>query len=294
MTNTEIETRKVFMVNAYSAHNVCFMFIGTQTINNTALNNFDIADDNDLNPYKYSNTLNIFIHKVLKDGDTRPRGNAYSIPNTEGYLSLGGNAGMPTMAHEMGHVFGLFHTFEPHPWDPLHGKESVERNSGNSCFDCDEDGDYVCDTPADPDQDEGGYMANNINASCIYTGNRSDECGMFYTPSTNNIMSYCPDGCRTTFTPGQASRFLTIIANQPDFEPRMAPDTKNVGSPFPIIDNGGFQNYYAKLLINVFGYYYAIGSSQVLMQAKKIVINNNTHLSPSTGKIVIRPFVGCN
>ena len=46
-----------------------------------------------------------------------------------------------------GHALGLFHTFEPHSGDPLHDTKSVERNKNASCWDCDVDGDYVCDTP---------------------------------------------------------------------------------------------------------------------------------------------------
>jgi hypothetical protein len=299
MNQAAIEIRKTILVNAFKPHNICFMFIGSQIVNNTSLNNFNTSNESDLAPYTYSNTLNIFIHKSLTGSNgilNGLNGDAYNIPNTGGYLSYNGTtARMLTLPHEMGHVFGLYHTFEPHPGDPFHGKESVERNSSNSCYDCDVDGDLVCDTPADPDQDGSGYMANNVNASsCIYTGNRRDECNVLYSPATNNIMSYSPDNCRSIFTVGQRNRFLDIIANETNFEPRMTPDVKSIGSPFAIIDNSGNQNYYAKNLINVSGIYVATGSAQVLMYANKTVLNHKTVLSPTTGRIIIRPFTGCN
>jgi Pregnancy-associated plasma protein-A len=297
MTPAEIEIRKAFMVAAYRPYNICFMFIGSQIINNTSLNNFNTSDDSNLNPYKYASTLNVFVHKSITGSDGALGGYAYDIPNTSGYLSIANNSGRSVLAHEMGHIFGLYHTFEPHPWDPFHGKESVERNSNNSCFDCDVDGDLVCDTQADPDQDIPGSLRSNTNATtCVYTNPTflKDECGWDYIPLANNIMSYGERNCLTNFTPGQASRFLNVIANEPDFELRMAPDVNNIGSPFPIVNNSGNQNYYAKNLISVFGIYYATGSAQVFMHAKKTVLNHKTILSPTTGRIVIRPFTGCN
>lgn len=102
-----------------------------------------------------------------------------------------------TFAHEMGHYFGLLHTHED-----FMGAENVTRDPMNACFDCDVDGDFLCDTPADPTL----QLANGsfiVNASCGYTGTGMDACGVAYSPDTRNIMSYTIGSCGNRFTADQ-------------------------------------------------------------------------------------------
>lgn len=104
-----------------------------------------------------------------------------------------------TIVHELGHYFGLYHTHETFGgMQP----ESVTRNSMDGCYDCDTDGDKLCDTPADPNLSS---TANNF-PSCAYTGSGTDECGVSYSPAIDNIMSYADKRCRTIFTPQQIAR----------------------------------------------------------------------------------------
>lgn len=99
-----------------------------------------------------------------------------------------------TFPHEIGHFFNLYHTHET-----TFGAECVD---GSNCSD---EGDLLCDTPADP-----GLSANNMNGSCTYTGSAMDACnGDTYNPQTWNFMSYAdPKSCRTAFTGGQHNRAL--------------------------------------------------------------------------------------
>lgn len=94
--------------------------------------------------------------------------------------------------HEMGHYFGLYHTFE----------------GGCKNDDCLVDGDRVCDTP--PDQ--GKHTACPIN-SCT-----TDADALAPNPfttdvsdMTENFMDYSPFECVYRFTQGQADRMLEFV-----------------------------------------------------------------------------------
>ncbi len=96
--------------------------------------------------------------------------------------------------HEMGHYFGLYHTFETD-----NGTELV--NGSN----CETAGDYVCDTFADPDPDGN----SNPDDHCNYTGPlQTDSNGDWYVPPTDNYMSYYDSDCVCRFTPQQYNRMV--------------------------------------------------------------------------------------
>ncbi len=113
---------------------------------------------------------------------------------------------LPTgLAHEMGHYFGLLH---PHRnWNK--GKKRAEAVSRTMTVDakghrnCECRGDYLCDTPAEPD------LSNFMDDSCNYLGQLTDPWGEPYKPMTDNIMSYQPNKkCRKHFTPYQRAVIL--------------------------------------------------------------------------------------
>ncbi len=103
------------------------------------------------------------------------------------YSGLFGN-GNNTLTHEMGHYFGLMHTFE-----------SVFNNPNNPCQndDCLLQGDRICDTPP--------VTVNDCNSvSCSYTGDPLN--------SLRNYMGYC--GATTRFTQGQKDRVRAILFSE--------------------------------------------------------------------------------
>ncbi len=99
-----------------------------------------------------------------------------------------------TLAHEMGHFFGLLHTFET-----AYGPEPVRR-----CPACLKSGDRLMSTPAT----EIYPMIDEETCSCFYE--EKDSEGLTYRPDIENIMSYSPAKCRFLFTSGQ----ITIMRNQ--------------------------------------------------------------------------------
>ncbi|MBC7389208.1 MAG: hypothetical protein H7329_08370 [Opitutaceae bacterium] len=106
-----------------------------------------------------------------------------------------------TVAHELGHYFGLDHTFR--------GSGSELANGSN----CETEGDFICDTPADP------YISSDpikdyMNDNCKYISKKKDANGQYYNPDPSNIMSYYP--CISSqFTKGQYERMVKTYRSNP-------------------------------------------------------------------------------
>lgn len=95
-----------------------------------------------------------------------------------------------TLAHEIGHYFGLLHT---HANQPQYVNDFGESNCYNS-------GDGICDTPADPEEGSAGCL---IDSDCMgYSCSITDPAGVAYMPDITNLMSYYRY-CRNKFSPQQ-------------------------------------------------------------------------------------------
>ncbi len=92
-----------------------------------------------------------------------------------------------TLAHEIGHYFSLIHS---------HGISGVDPEAVNG-ENCEEAGDLICDTPADPN------LLGKVDGDCNYSGHERDFNGDAYDPDTRNIMSYAPSYCRSEFSMDQ-------------------------------------------------------------------------------------------
>jgi Pregnancy-associated plasma protein-A len=293
--DSEIYRQLQNTVNQYAPHGICFVLGGIRQINNSDLNFQDAGTEEDeLDPYKVAGYLNVFVHLNLVDGASLLNGIAYDIPNTGAYISLVGSTlddtnNLTTMAHELGHVFGLYHTFEP-----AFGAESVSRT--NSCKDCDDDGDLLCSTPADPD-DANNYLGNNTtNPGCVYTGAKLDECNAVYMPDVTNIMAYGLRSCRNNFTSGQGDRMRYVLVNNSPFLVVIAHETyTEFGSQ---TYSSGVWSGIGRDLYHVFpngGIFTVNGTANFTMQAKKVQINSNARFSPSNGgRIHLKPNLYCN
>jgi hypothetical protein len=104
------------------------------------------------------------------------------------------------LAHELGHYFDLLHTHQDYDDNDPDNNEHITRSPGDDCYNCDESGDWFCDTPAD----------NNQWDDCEWDGTGSDGCSSLdFEPEDMNIMSY--SGCQHNFTSGQHGRMIFCI-----------------------------------------------------------------------------------
>lgn len=122
------------------------------------------------------------------------------------------------LSHEIGHTLGLYHTHHPgRSWSHTNNggcgdchQESVSRTrrqeigcvSTYNKLKCDVNGDFLCDTAADPE------LRGLVNYLCVYDNSSggTDNWGETWTPNTSNIMSYSQLGCLNYFSPLQVGK----------------------------------------------------------------------------------------
>ena len=110
------------------------------------------------------------------------------------------------ISHEMGHILFLWHT---HHGTAEGGNDNpcAELVNGNNSSSC---GDYVSDTPADPN-----INFNTTYPNCQWTGSGTDSNGETYNPDEQNIMAYTNFSCMDYLTPLQGSRARNALATLP-------------------------------------------------------------------------------
>lgn len=114
------------------------------------------------------------------------------------------------LAHEVGHYFGLFHTFGTTNEGCFASGEECECPDGSNC---DSTGDWLCDTPADP---ELGWGDISDPPDCNYIGTQQppNDCnGTPYAPPVRNVMAYGRRPCLTEFTPMQIAKMWYTLQN---------------------------------------------------------------------------------
>ncbi|MBK8965222.1 MAG: PKD domain-containing protein [Lewinellaceae bacterium] len=137
--------------------------------------------------------LNVYVVKSITGGVGGYSSFPYAPPDEDGIVvraNLFGNVGTAassggrTMTHEVGHWFGLYHTF----------------NGGCGQDTC-ADGDYVCDTPP----------VANPNYTCSLNANSCANDSPNLPDQVRNYMDYSPDDCKNKFTQGQKERIVATL-----------------------------------------------------------------------------------
>ncbi len=132
--------------------------------------------------------------------------------------------GRHTFAHEIGHFFGLPHTFSG--WEHGATPANPERVDGSNCAFA---GDGFCDTDAD-------YLSTIW--SCPYAGVRLDPVGDTLNPDPTLFMNYALDYCVHRFSPEQIAymrhirntRYAEVQGTHPSFMTFPSIQIKHPGS----------------------------------------------------------------
>lgn len=260
------------MADFFRPHNICFIMSDIEYVRDSTLAEFDTNNENLLLSYTRPSYLSIFVHTSLRGTLGPLNGNAYAIPNA--YLSMLAEAlldsnSISVLAHEMGHCFGLYHTFET-----FFGSEEVAR--AGACKNCETKGDYLCDTEADKN-----VYLSQIGTDCVYNGTATSFCDKSsFVMETRNIMSYGRYECHDRFTNGQGSRARDHILTETILFNCIAPDVLTISATLNY--TGGVYSLTAKESINISSLAYNIsGNAQMRMTSRSIRLGPGAAFRPT-------------
>lgn len=233
----EVIDAAVALVNThYASSGIRFEYVLDQ-INSTE---WRALSEEEIDPMKIATAsdptqwLNIWITNVLFGYSFGTMPYASDVLEPTGGIVMGQNhwsGNHSALAHEIGHCFGLMHSFygvsEVAPCGPCY--ESM------TAPDRDLLGDHCSDTPPAPVLYDCGDAAGTDSCSGVPWGSSQPE----------NIMSYSPIDCRTLFTPQQQGRMRCwlndvmsgwIVGQEPCCEGRVG-DANGSGNDEPTISD---------------------------------------------------------
>ncbi len=215
-TPAQLTTEFNTLATAYSADNICFINAGFDNIYNSKLDsNFQVGTDNAalFTPYQVPDCINIFYPFQIDGSNASCSGSCgfggvtLGIPDTFCLVAKSNVGQAQTIAHEVGHCFGLLH-----PFDHTNGYEDINGSNSSTA------GDLIKDTPADPYAYIGQSCFTTSSNGCTYTGFCTDPKGSTnFSPLYANLMTYWWAGkggtCYTslTLTNGQYTRANSFL-----------------------------------------------------------------------------------
>ncbi len=279
-----------FMTDYYRPHNICFVLAGTQQSNNTDHNSqFKDSEEDEVAVYRRTGYLTILVHSNLFNEDNESiGGTAYGIPNN--YLSIRGNTLTgttfnSTLSHEIGHCFGLYHTFET-----SNGEEHVPRSG--DCKNCNDSGDLLCDTQADAELE-----TNEVDAStCNYIGsaNRTNCVNQKFPYETENIMAYGRVSCHNHFSLGQGERMRDFIVSDDNLSAALA--VENLVQSLPRFYDDGLHMYAARNSVTFDLGFEATATARISISANEIIMMPGVEFKPTAnvGYAILRINTFCD
>lgn len=206
----------------YAETNLSFSLLGSEYIDSDyydAISDKDVAKVFSVNPH--SNAIDIYVYSSGRNIE-EIAGQANNIPSTACMINSDYYR-KPTLAHEVGHCLGLYHTHQ----GTKDGKNPELANGSNSSV----AGDYIVDTPADP------CVWDTWN--CRYVGTSTDANGDSYCPDPFNIMSYS-GFCKEKITQKQIERIYETIKNNALLKAACSYESKEIAGALYINDKATY------------------------------------------------------
>lgn len=177
-----------------------FQFGEVNIVDNDSYYNLNSANEGGLAvPNDVANVINVyFMNTLITNGQPLCGYTRFPPSSDRVFTTYSCALNGVTLEHELGHYFTLFHSH-----GTTNNGTTDELVNGSNCQDA---GDRICDTPADPNLD------GKVNSSCVYIGTNRDANGQAYSPMVSNIMSYA-GVCRNLFTSGQYERIRNGFEN---------------------------------------------------------------------------------
>ncbi len=293
-TAAQITSEYNALVSSYTANNICFLNAGFNYVDNDYLDTAFVAGvDNPtlFSAYQVPGCINVFYPLKIKGSNPACTNNcgvggtSFQIPNT--FCLVGnGNIGLGnTVAHEVGHCLGLFHTFER-----SNGTETINGSNASTA------GDLVTDTPADPYGLTTPCYTTSKNG-CLYTGTCQDANGASnYTPPYTNLMAYwwaaSTPACYGNLAPTNG-QYLRVNATLSTYAPLQSCQSPNDYTLNTLTVSSGFfmQSVINSLTTN--GSVNLLGSVISTLGGAHTYLKPGFKASPTSGSITIRP-IPCN